>query len=448
MIQLLDDAVFTLRIEGVIPEVCHPLAEISSTRGQHRGEFTSNLALLLSSDLSLGSNDLANRFVSVMPLPDFLSSIEADGGFINFSLDKAVLDTLVAEILSAKHAFSESDPGHKPESRVTVMLGLGMPAGLLPLNLAPAFALGASVANMLVYGGYTVQRSFYLNDIEPNMNMFEEISNDMNEFGVEIDRYVGGSKQSTAVVNPENQQPDSAFLIDVMATTSDHLLCVMGKDQKQYAERLRRECAGWDSRFEIILTPSVRLTSTARSEVGGADFQPGDLTLPGLNTLRDLRNAVGRDAARYFCLLHHTQSVIDINASVMASRDNLLYPVQSAHVLLCRTLRQAQANGIAYDNADESSASGRPVERHETQLVIFLAHFPEIVATAARTRKPHQVISYLQELANRLNKYYGAQKWLTENHLQTSAQLRLLMAARQVLANGLNLIGVDAPEVL
>ena len=115
-------------------------------------------------------------------------------------------------------------------------------------------------------------------------------------------------------------------------------------------------------------------------------------------------------------------------------------------------MRQAQEKGFNTDMSGSNIAANVALDQldqsHETDLLTLLSTYPEMVERAARQREPHLVTTYLQELANGLNKYYEAHKWLIDDEALRRARLCLILAARQVLANGLSLVDVSAPEVL
>ncbi|MDH5265353.1 MAG: arginine--tRNA ligase, partial [Betaproteobacteria bacterium] len=162
-------------------------------------------------------------------------------------------------------------------------------------------------------------------------------------------------------------------------------------------------------------------------------------------TVRDLVEEAGRDAVRWFFLMRKSDShlVFDIDLAKSQSDENPVYYVQYAHARLCSVLREWGGDESRLRGAD-LSVLGTP---HEVALVQALAQFPEVLARAAREFSPHLVSFFLHdELAARLHTYYNAERFLVEDEKLKVARLALVCATRQVLANGLAVLGVSAPE--
>lgn len=165
-------------------------------------------------------------------------------------------------------------------------------------------------------------------------------------------------------------------------------------------------------------------------------------------TLDDLVDAVGVDAARYSLVRSSTNSSIDIDLDLLVSRsnDNPVYYVQYAHARTCAVSRNAADAGIttaAFDPAALSHAT-------ENELLGQLREFPRLVAFAADEREPHRVSRYLEDLAAAYNRWYDNCRVIPQGDAPVepvhASRLMLNLAARQVLANGLEMLGVTAPE--
>jgi arginyl-tRNA synthetase len=165
-------------------------------------------------------------------------------------------------------------------------------------------------------------------------------------------------------------------------------------------------------------------------------------------TLRDLIDEVGRDATRYFLVARKSDSqlVFDIDLARSKSDENPVYYIQYAHARICSVFRQAEERGIAFDAGSHAAHLHQLVEPQEKALLTQLGKFPEMVASAAEQSAPHTVAFYLRDLADLLHSYYNAHKFLVEDAALTQARLALVKATRQVLQNGLALLGVSAPE--
>jgi arginyl-tRNA synthetase len=161
-------------------------------------------------------------------------------------------------------------------------------------------------------------------------------------------------------------------------------------------------------------------------------------------TLRDLIDEVGMDATRYFFVMRKSDSQLtfDIDLAKSRSEDNPVYYVQYAHARICSVLAQWGGNAASLAGTDLSPLSSK----YESELLRALADFPELLATAARELSPHLVCVYLGELAAKLHSYYNAEKFLVEDEKLKLARLALIVATRQVLRNGLAVLGVSAPE--
>ncbi|TCO82679.1 arginyl-tRNA synthetase [Plasticicumulans lactativorans] len=168
----------------------------------------------------------------------------------------------------------------------------------------------------------------------------------------------------------------------------------------------------------------------------------------GYVTLRDLIDEVGRDATRFFLIMRKSDSqlVFDIDLAKQQSLDNPVYYIQYAHARVCSVMRQADDKGIPFDAAAGRASLGRLDDPHEEALMLQLDRYPELIAVAARDDEPHLLAGYLRELAQGLHAYYNAQPFLVDDAERRNARLALIAAVRQVIANGLTLLGVSAPE--
>ncbi len=161
-------------------------------------------------------------------------------------------------------------------------------------------------------------------------------------------------------------------------------------------------------------------------------------------TVRDLIDEVGRDAVRYFFLMRKADSqlIFDIDLARSQSEDNPVYYVQYAHARICSVLGKWEG-----DVASLAGVSLAPLtSAYETDLLQNLYSYPEMVADAAQERAPHLITYYLKDLAGKLHSYYNAEQFLVADEAVKHARLALIVATRQVIRNGLGLLGVTAPE--
>ncbi len=168
-------------------------------------------------------------------------------------------------------------------------------------------------------------------------------------------------------------------------------------------------------------------------------------------TLRDLIDEAGRDATRYFLIARKSDSQLtfDIDLARAQSNDNPVFYIQYAHARVCSLLRQAGEKGFAYDQANGLAQLARLTDPQEQALMVEISRYPETVEDAAAQLEPHALAQYLRDLAYAFHTFYNAQPILVaDDAALRDARLTLAVAARQVLANGLDLLGVSAPEVM
>ncbi|MFT7286987.1 MAG: arginyl-tRNA synthetase [Halieaceae bacterium] len=167
-------------------------------------------------------------------------------------------------------------------------------------------------------------------------------------------------------------------------------------------------------------------------------------------TLSDLVDEVGRDATRYFLVARspNSQLTFDIDLALSQSNDNPVFYIQYAHARVCSVKRKLAERGLEMDLDLSTLDLERLEEAQETELMKQLTRFPETVRRAASSSEPQQIANYLRELAGEFHAYYNAHKVLAEDVALRQARLALSEAVRQVLANGLDLLGVSAPELM
>jgi arginyl-tRNA synthetase len=167
-------------------------------------------------------------------------------------------------------------------------------------------------------------------------------------------------------------------------------------------------------------------------------------------TLRDLIDEVGRDATRFFLIARKSDSqmVFDIDLARAQSNDNPVYYIQYAHARVCSVLRQLGERGLAWNRDNGLANLARLQNEHESALMVEIARYAEIVEAAATNLEPHLIAQYLRELAYALHTYYNAHQFIVDDADLRDARIALATAARQVLANGLDLLGVSAPEAM
>ncbi len=226
----------------------------------------------------------------------------------------------------------------------------------------------------------------------------------------------------------------------------DKVVIMLGADHHGYVRRLRAMAACFgddpDRHLELLIGQLVNLVRQGQQVK--MSKRAGTVV-----TLEDLVDAIGVDAARYALARYSADSPIDIDVELWTqhTRDNPVFYVQYAHARIASLLRHAADLGITRgDDFDPELLA----HEKEHELLKALGEFPRVVATAAELREPHRVARYLEDLAGVYHRFYDACRVLPQGDEPvtdlTRARLWLVEAARIVFANGLNLLGVTAPD--
>jgi arginyl-tRNA synthetase len=237
---------------------------------------------------------------------------------------------------------------------------------------------------------------------------------------------------------------DIAYHMDKLERGFDRVIDIWGADHHGYVPRVKAALSalGDDpSRLDVLLVQFAILYR------GGERVQMS--TRSGeFVTLRELRKEVGRDAARWFYVMRRCEQHLDFDLDLAKSEssDNPVYYVQYAHARVCSVLRQAADKGMVVDPSPGTINLERLTEPQEVALLRAIARYPEALESAALGHEPHQLTGYLRDLANDLHTYYNAHQFLVDDAALRDARIKLILAVRQVLRNGLGLLGVSAPE--
>lgn len=259
------------------------------------------------------------------------------------------------------------------------------------------------------------------------------------DFGDEKDRVVVRENGQTTYF-----ASDIAYHMDKLERGFDRVIDIWGADHHGYVPRVKAalQAMGGDaSKLDVLLVQFAILYR------GGEKAQMSTRSGEFI-TLRELRKEVGRDAARFFYVMRKCEQHMDFDLDLAKSQssDNPVYYVQYAHARIHAVLRQAAEKLIEIAPSEGMTHLERLVETHELDLLKSLSRYPEVVETAACTEEPHQLTHYLRELANDFHTYYNAHQFLVEDGALRDARIKLILATREVLRNGLNLLGVSAPE--
>ena len=258
------------------------------------------------------------------------------------------------------------------------------------------------------------------------------------DFGDEKDRViVRDNGQSTYFAS------DIAYHLDKLDRGFDRLIDIWGADHHGYVARVKAALQALNAdkdRFEVLLVQFAILYRGG--EKLAMSTRSGEFV-----TLRELRREVGNDAARFFYVMRKCEQHMDFDLDLAKSRsnENPVYYVQYAHARICSVMSQLSEKKM--ELADPADARLELLtEEHEKDIMNELSRYQEVIESAATNHEPHQIAYYLRELANYFHSYYNASQFLVDDKAVRDARLVLIQATRQVLANGLGLLGVSAPE--
>lgn len=258
-------------------------------------------------------------------------------------------------------------------------------------------------------------------------------------FGDEKDRVVvRDNGQSTYFAS------DIAYHMEKLERGYDRVIDVWGADHHGYIPRVEAALKALGDDVDKL---DVLLVQFAILYRGGEKVQMSTRS-GSFVTLRELREEVGNDAARFFYVMRKSEQHLDFDLDLAKSKsnENPVYYIQYAHARVCSVMNQLAEKGLNYDQTTAFGALEKLTEEHEQELLVALAKYPEVVEAAALNHEPHQIAHYLRETANKFHTYYNAHQFIVDEAGVRNARLALILAVKQVLGNGLGLLGVSAPE--
>lgn len=259
------------------------------------------------------------------------------------------------------------------------------------------------------------------------------------DFGDDKDRVVIKSDGNAAYI-----AGDIAYFQNKRQRGFDLCIYMLGADHHGYIGRLKAAAAAFGDDPDTVEVLIGQMVNLVRDGVAVKMSKRAGTVI----TLDDLVEAIGVDAARYVLVRSSVDSSIDIDLALWASasNENPVYYVQYAHARLASLSRNAAELGISSENPD----LGLLTQDQEGELIRTIGEYPRVVASAAELREPHRIARYLEELAGAYHRFYGACRVLPQGDEEpgpvNTSRLALGNATRQVLANGLALLGVSAPE--
>lgn len=237
---------------------------------------------------------------------------------------------------------------------------------------------------------------------------------------------------------------DVAYHLNKFERGFDIAIDIFGSDHHGYVSRMKAamQASGIDpERLVYMLVQFVTLyrgKEQVQMSTRGGDFV----------TLRELREEVGNDVARFFYVMRKCEQHIDFDLDLAKaqSNENPVYYVQYAHARICSVFKQLNEWNMHYDEKNGIAHLHLLTQPHERQLLNTLSCYPDTIINAALHYEPHLLTNYLRDLAADFHAYYNSHQFLVEDDALRNARLALISAARQMLLNGFNLLGITAPE--
>ena len=259
-----------------------------------------------------------------------------------------------------------------------------------------------------------------------------------------------GDEKDRVVVRDNGQTTyfasDIAYHLNKFQRGFDKVIDIWGSDHHGYIPRVKASLSAMKQKADKLEVLLVQFAVLYRgSEKVAMSTRSGQFV-----TLRELQEEVGKDAARFFYVLRSADQHMDFDLELAKSQsnDNPVYYVQYAHARICSVFRQLSERGMSWDQSVGESNLEYLTQDHEQVLMTMLARYPEIVSSAAKGYTPHSLAHYLMDLARDFHTYYNAYQFIIEDQALSQARLTLVAAVRQVIANGLLILGVSAPEAM
>lgn len=261
-----------------------------------------------------------------------------------------------------------------------------------------------------------------------------------SDFGDDKDRPVIKSNGDTTYL-----APDLVYHRDKFNRGYDRLIDVLGADHHGYVPRLKAgiEAMGFDrDKLDVILVQMVNWLRAGKPV--SMSTRAGQYV-----TLREVLNEVGSDAARFIFLTRRSDSRLDFDFELAKSQssENPVYYVQYAHARIASVFRMAEAEGKGIPGPRETDLT-RLVQEEELALMKHMATFPDLIQGTAVNLEPHRLTHFLTDLAGIFHPYYKRHRFLSDEIELSKARLFLAGCVKQVLATGLQLLGINAPEVM
>ena len=534
--------------EGVLPAEVRPRFQVEPPKAKEHGDYATNVALSLAGQAKKNPREIATWFAEELATrKDLFAKVEVAGpGFINFFIAPSYWQKVPAVVEEQGEAYGRVDVGGG--RKVQVEFVSANPTGPLHIGHGRGAAVGDTLARILSFANFQVEKEYYVNDVgrqmkilgrsvylrakelsgekiafpedhyrgayiidiardllkeEPDLLSLPEeeaiekaknyalevilagIKKDLEDFGVIYDSWFSekslyetgmvdkalsflrekgllyekdgavwfkastfGDEKDRVVIRATGEP--TYFASDIayhyhkfFVRGYDLVIDVWGADHHGYIPRLKAVIKAFgvpEDRLQVMLIQMVNLLEGGRLK--SMSTRAGEFV-----TLRELLEEVGKDATRFIFLTRRCDSPLDFDVELAKkqSRENPVYYVQYAHARLSSLFRKAEEEGLALPRAEEVDLSLLDTPEDFT-LLKLLDYFPDTVEACAQRLEPHLLTFYLLDLATALHDYYTKHRFLSEETERTKARLVLAKAVKQVLATGLHLLGVSAPE--
>lgn len=286
-----------------------------------------------------------------------------------------------------------------------------------------------------------------IESLKASGDIYEKVGSTDNKAALWFRSTAYGDEKDRVVVR-DNGQPtyfasDIAYHKDKLDRGFDECINIWGSDHHGYIPRVTAALQALGLKQEKLTVLLVQFAVLYR----GGKKLPMSTRSGEFVTLRELREEVGADAARFFYVQRKSEQHMDFDLDLAKSQsnENPVYYVQYAHARICSIFAQAQQRDLDISDLQKSDFSLLSSE-HENSLLSLLQRLPEVVQAAANNYEPHQLTYYLRDLATAFHSYYNSTKFLEAEEAQRRAMLSLCAAVQQVLVNGLDILGVTAPQ--
>jgi arginyl-tRNA synthetase len=259
-----------------------------------------------------------------------------------------------------------------------------------------------------------------------------------------------GDDQDRVVVRANGEKTyfasDIAYHFEKRERGFDLLIDVLGADHHGYVARVRGGLVAMGEPADCFEVSLMQLVNLYR----GGEKVPMGKREGTFVTMRQLREEVGNDAARFYYVMRGHEQALDFDLELAKSRtnENPVYYIQYAHARVASVMKQLASRGLAFEAGLARANAAQLSGEHEQAVLAALSRYPEVVAAAAANRAPHALVHYLRDLANAFHAWYNAATFIVDEPDVRNARLALALAVRQVIANGLGLLGVSAPDTM